>query len=116
MATKIYFSKVVYKKFLKAIEHFKKQDDLDRQESPRLIPLEWDPSIKNSIRKLCQEDRRRYSEEFAEELLEHATGLGLLIKSPYGGHMFPLPPNSDPLPTREEFVADIKQRLDDLNA
>ncbi len=116
MATKIYFSKAVYKKFLKSIEHFKKQDDLDRQESPRQIPLEWDSSIKNSIRGLCREDRRKYSDGFADELFEHVVELGLMIKSPYGGHMFPLPPNAEPLPTREQFVADIKQRLEDLNA
>ena len=116
MATKIYFSKAVYKKFLKAVEHFKKQDDVDRQESPRQVPLEWDSSIKDSIRRLCREDRRRYSDEFADELFDHLVELNLMIKSPYGGHMFPLPPNSEPLPTREEFVEDIKRRLDDLNA
>lgn len=112
----IFFQKHTFKKLIKSIEHLKSQDDLDRKENPSRVPMEWDSSIKELIRISCREDHKRYTEDFANNFIEEMlVEKGLLVKSPYGGHMFPLPAGVT-LPSKEEFVAMIHAKLDILGA
>jgi len=106
----IYFTKTIYKEFLKSIEFLKKQDDEDRNEDPKRIPLEWDISIKEQIRKYCRKDHKRYTEEFAEDVMRHLVEKGILIKSPYGGYMFPLPTGTN-LPSKTEFIEKVMRDM-----
>lgn len=108
----IFFQKHTFKKLMKSIEFLKAQDDLDRKESPKRIPIEWDSSIKERIRNACREDKKQYTEAFANNFIEEMlVEKGILIKSPYGGHMFP---HNQTLPSKEEFIASIHKELSAL--
>lgn len=99
---------MVYRKFLKSIEVIKQRHDQDRVEHPSAMPTEIDIPVRESVRRHCQEDRRRFSEPFAKEVFEHLVDKGLIVPSPYGGHMFPYSGN---LPSREEVEDRVNEIL-----
>lgn len=97
----------MYRKFLKSIEKIKAFHDLDRVENPGAVPAEIDIPVIDSIRRHCFEDRRRYSDGFANLVFEHLVEKAIIVKSPYGGHMFPYVGD---LPSEEE-VRDRVQKV-----
>jgi len=91
--------------------------DKDRIDHPETVPYEIDHSLKSNIERHVREGRVQYiggrsgMEVVVNETIEYLVTKGLIIKSPYGGHMFPLP-TGIVLPTKEQFIKQTEAKLD----
>lgn len=107
----------VYNKVLASLKFIKKQWDEDREENPSSVPYDIDSSLRMAIERHMREGHVRYHgsshrEQLIDGTVDYLREKGLIVRSPYGGHMFPLPDDHDPLPSKDELVEDIKKRLD----
>lgn len=48
--------RIAYRKVLKVVEHYRKQDDEDRDENPGGIPIGWGSSIRSGIERVFREE------------------------------------------------------------
>lgn len=109
-------TKIVYKKVLKSLEHIRNQWEEDRRENPRAVPYEIDDQLRSAIERHIREGRMNCHgkgdvEYLVNQTIEYLLDKKLVTGSPYGGIMFPLPPDHPPLPTKEELVAAVRKQL-----
>ena len=106
--------KKVYNKVLQRIAVIKKDWEEDRQACPSAVPYEVGNEILWAIRHAMREDHRRYRDDIeGVETLVYLASKGVIVSSGYGGYMFPLPEGHAPLPTKEELINHIMNRLDE---
>lgn len=112
MIPKRAFSKVVQS--LKRIEQNWLQD---RKDNPNTVPYEIDSELTSAIERALREEGVSVSRDQRSRLVfdcvAYLVKTGKIVKSPYGGHMFNVPDGHEPLPSRDEFVADALKRLND---
>jgi len=106
--------KAVYSKVLQGLKHIRKQWDEDRAEDPKRVPYEIDSQLRSLIERCMREGKMRRSEDLVQWTINYLVEKGHIVWSPYGGLMFPLPPDAEPLPSKEEFLRDVESRIDDL--
>jgi len=106
--------KNVYSKVLQGLNHIRKQWDEDRAEDPKRVPYEIDMQLRLLIERCMREGKVRRSEEFIRWTVDYLVEKGLIVRSPYGGHMFPLPPDAEPLPSKEEFIKQLESKIDEI--
>lgn len=109
--------KKAYNKVLQGLKHIRANWDEDRVENPRSVPYEIDNELDILIERCIREERVNCHGTSNRDILIKQTKhylieKGLVVGSPYGGIMFPLPEDNAPLPSKEEFIADVKKRLD----
>lgn len=99
-------SKRTYRQVVKKLEHYKAQDQQDRQENPHAIPIDWAPSLTTMIEATLRENHERCPRELPRQVLEYLADKGMLV--PYcGGFAFP----GKDLPTEEEIVDLVEKNL-----
>lgn len=107
--------KLVYSKVLQSLTKIRKNWDEDRKENPTQVPYEIDSELKMAIERQIREGKvncnKRDMEILTSKTIDYLASKGLIIKSPYGGHMFPLPAGVE-LPTKEAFIKQTKAHLD----
>jgi hypothetical protein len=106
--------KIVYGKVMGSLKKMRTNWEQDRVENPNTVPYEIDISLRHSIETHMREGgvsvNRHVREQMIDEAFEYLVKQGTIVKSPYGGHMFPLPEGTT-LPTREEFIETVKKTL-----
>lgn len=107
--------KLVYSKVLQSLRKMKIAWDQDRVDNPQLAPYEIDISLKMHIEAAMREGKMNMSiadrEVVVIETIDYLRSKGLIVKSPYGGHIFPLPDGVS-IPTKEEMVKRAKEEVD----
>jgi len=106
----------VHSKIMQSLRKMKEAWDQDRIDNPSQVPYEIDMSLKASIERHVREGRvqhngRQGMEALIQETYDYLLKKGNIIKSPYGGHMFPLPEGVT-LPTKEQFIKQTEAKLD----
>jgi len=104
--------KTVYSKVIQGLRHIKKQWDDDRLEDPKRVPYEVDNQLRSMIERCMQEGKMQRSTVAIQDTIDYLLEKKELMKSPYGGIMFPLPTDAEPLPSKEEFIKQTKQIMD----
>lgn len=89
----------VYKKILKSVSHYEKQDDKNG------FPIDWEASLRRSIERILREGRQ--PKEAVNGVFESLVREGRLIHHPLGGYMFP----RKDVPSREELMAEVQRLL-----
>lgn len=103
-------SKKTYNQVKKKLDQFRQQNDRDRLENPKSVPIDWKSSLMSMVEYTVRENRERFHKELAEAALESFVKQGLLV--PYcGGCAFP---QSEPLPTADDIEAQALANLQRL--
>lgn len=110
--------KKAYSKVIQGLRHIKKQWDEDRAENPNTVPYEIDSSLRPLIARCAREERanvygNKDMEILCDQTIKYLVDKGILVGSPYGGVMFPLPKDHAPLPSKEELAKDVKKKIRD---
>jgi hypothetical protein len=107
--------KAAYGKVLISVEHYRKQDELDRKENPHAMPVGWGIPLRNSISKIARETGKYHGRDSVdravEETLRYLVGKGILID--YCGD-FSFPANKDKLPTETQIKQHAEQMVKEL--
>lgn len=108
--------KQVYSKIVQSLRDLKKSWDQDRVENPNQVPYEIDMSLRAAIERHVREGRvncygRQDMAILVDQTIEYLAAKGLIVKSPYGGHMFQVPVGTV-LPTKEQFIKQTEAKLD----
>ena len=106
--------KADYSKVIQGLRHIRKQWDEDRAEDPKRVPYEIDNQLRSLIERCMREGKMRRSEGMVQWTIDYLVEKGQIVRSPYGGLMFPLPPDAEPLPSREEFLWDVESKIKDM--
>ena len=109
--------KKVYSQVLQKLRHIKTQWDEDRIENPKRVPYEIDSQLRHLIDACITEGHvhchgNKNREILIDQTVNYMVEKGILIGSPYGGVMFPLPVDAPPLPSEEELIAEIHRQLE----
>ena len=83
----ILVSRVVYRKILKMVEHYKKQDEQDRLENPERLPTSWGSSLTFSLERILRENKVRNSKDLVPRILNNLVKTKHLIMV-YGDYGF----------------------------
>ena len=106
--------KQVYSKIIQALKKMKTAWEADRAEDPNRAPYEIDIQLKMTIEREIREGRMSMNnadrDQQINETIAYLENKGLITKSPYGGHFFPLPDGTT-IPTKEELIAQTKKTL-----
>ena len=102
--------KTTYKKIVKNLEHYKKQNDDDQKENPNAIRIDWKPPLLQMVENTLRKNHQPCPKGIAEEILEYLTDKGLLINY-LGGYTFP----GTITQTREEIINKTKEVLRRIN-
>lgn len=106
--------KNVYSKVIQSLKKMKTDWDEDRKENPSTVPYEIDSQLTMSIENHMREGHvhcsRQERDRLVKETFEYLCSRNMIVKSPYGGHMFPIPKDMA-LPTREELIEQTKKQL-----
>jgi Cft2 family RNA processing exonuclease len=90
----------------------------DRVENPHMVPYEIDCELDRMIVDEARKDGMRVSNRDSEELCRQVKNYlctkGIIVGSPFGGVMFPLPKDHAPLPSKEQFVENVKNEIDKI--
>jgi hypothetical protein len=107
--------KLVYSKVVQALKKMKEHWDLDRVENPNMAPYEIDIPLRAKIETAMREGGmhlpRDAKERTVEGTFDYLRSKGLIVRSPYGGHFFPLPPGAV-IPTKEQLMKRINADID----
>lgn len=106
--------KATYSKIIQGLRHIRKQWDEDRAEDPKRVPYEIDSQLRAMIERRLREGHVRCNESTVSWTIDYLAEKGEIVRSPYGGYMFPLPPDAEPLPSKEEFLRDVESKLRDM--
>ena len=106
--------KLVYSKVMQDLKRIRKNWDEDRAENPTRVPYEIDSELRYSIENAMREGGMRRDPEAVQDTIEYLIGKKIVVGSPYGGIMFPLPEDAPPLPTRKDLIEQTKERLKNL--
>lgn len=106
--------KAVYSKVIQGLRHIRKQWDEDRAEDPKRVPYEIDSQLRSMIERCIREGHMRRSAGLVDWTIDYLVEKGEIVRSPYGGHMFPLPPDAEPLPSKEEFIRQVESKIKDI--
>lgn len=106
--------KLVYSKVIQSLKKMEINWKQDRIDNPKMAPYEIDSSLVMSIENAMREghmgmnlqDKKRV----VQETFEYLVNKGLIVKSPYGGHIFPLPEGTI-IPTKNELIRQIEYSL-----
>ena len=113
MQNKAILPKLTYSKVIQSLKKLQQHWEQDRKENP--VPYEIDTSLRRAIETAMRETNvtgpNQYKQNMVDETIEYLYHKGIIIKSPYGGHYFPLPPGTQ-LPTKEQL---IKATTDKIN-
>ena len=102
-------SKKTYGQVVRNLDHYRKQDEEDRQENPTALPIDWRSSLAQMIENTVRDNHERCYKGLADQVLEYLAGKGLLI--PYhGGYAFP----GKELPSQEEIKKRAEETLSSL--
>jgi len=110
--------KKAYSKVIQGLKRIKKNWDADRIENPSKVPYEIDIELKMLIEQ-CTREAGVYCNNRDRETLIQATcayliKVGQITGSPYGGYMFPLPEDHASLPTKVDFIEQVKKDMNKL--
>lgn len=94
-------SKKTYRAVVRGLDHFRKQHEEDRRESPNAIPPEWGSPIEGMIRRIARENGEHLPKDTPRLVLDYLCKQGLLVHYA-GGVTFP---TDEPLPTEGEIRA-----------
>lgn len=96
--------KKAYKLVLASVEHYRKQDEMDRKESPGRMPAGWGIPLRMSFEKIVRETHKYHGRESVktavEETLRYLVEKGILID--YHGD-FTFPSRAEELPTKAQI-------------
>jgi hypothetical protein len=106
--------KPVYSKIVQALKKMRVAWEADRAEDPNRAPYEIDSQLKMTIEREMREGRMSMDnttrDQKIQETFAYLEKQGLITKSPYGGHFFPLPKDTV-IPTKEELIAQTKKTI-----
>lgn len=108
--------KKAYSKVIQGLKHIKKQWDEDRVENPSQVPYEIDSELRSLIARCAREENanvggNRNMEILCDRTITYLVEKKIIVRSPYGGVMFPLPEDHAPLPSRDELVQHIRDQM-----
>lgn len=107
--------KLVYSKVVQSLKKMKVHWDQDRVDNPNMAPYEIDMSLKAHIETALREGKiglsRTEKEVVINETIDYLRDKGMIVRSPYGGHIFPLPPGAV-IPTKEEMIKRTQREID----
>ena len=83
----ILVSRVVYRKILKMVEHYKKQDEQDKLEHPDRIPTSWGSALTFSLERILRENKVRNAKDLVPRILNNLVKTKHLIMV-YGDYGF----------------------------
>lgn len=99
----------IFKKVLKSVEHYRKQDDSDNA-----VPMDWSGAIDQAIRKHMREGHERCTDETVRATIQYLIEKGHVLQHPWGGVMFPRSDAAPPMPTMEEHKKDVMKAAEEL--
>lgn len=107
--------KRIYSNVIQGLKKMHKSWLEDRAENPHVVPYEIDSCLKMLIERCMNEGRmvthgRENRERIVLATMSYLVEKGLIVKSPYGGHFFPLPDDTV-LPSKEQLISNVKKRL-----
>lgn len=73
-------SRMCYRKVLKVVEHYRKQDEDDRRETPNRIPTSWGIPLRHSIEQTIREVDKTCPRGLPDQVLDMLYRQGHLIK------------------------------------
>lgn len=107
--------KIVYGKVLTSLKKMRTNWEQDRLDHPNTVPYEIDESLRYVIEKHLRDSGTRLDPhsryQMISEAFDYLVKQNLIVKSPYGGHMFPMPEGTK-LPTRQEIIENTKRILE----
>jgi hypothetical protein len=111
--------KRVYSKVVQRLKSMNEAWLLDRAEHPRQTPYEIDVEFRNFVERTLRDEKVYYRSNIERdyainELFSYLVKTGKIVKSSYGGHMFSLPKDHDPLPGPEEMRKQTVEKMNSL--
>jgi hypothetical protein len=101
--------RTVYKKCLKVVDFYRKQDEEDRKENENRIPIGWKSSLQTSLESILRENRIRNPREEVQQLIRGFVKQNLLVEW-LGDLVFP----RESLMPPEEAESLIRQQVQQL--
>lgn len=110
--------KPVYSKIIQALKKMKTEWDEDRAEDPKRAPYEIDGQLRMTIEQEIRKGKVnchgiQNTKILIDQTIEYLLKQNIIAKSPYGGNFFPLPKDTV-IPTKEELMIQVKNKLDQL--